>query len=343
MPHVSASKYESISVSKNRPDCGLYWDKANKRVVLIAEGTVVHVFDSNGSCPLVGSDAKGDIVYKSSSTSLARRGIGAAGHRLAVSTVDDAPVWDNGKIVKAALSGLAATDDPLLISPLGAAPTGATGQYNICVLPDGTRIGYYALGAGQTILGPVGAVDGIDIACDQTDNEGLELVGGMPGADGRPFAVGIDAAFYFLVKLSIATINGCDDLFVGFRKAETVNAAAEAYDTYFGLGINTAATPGVLKVRNELNGGGADNTTTTQTIASATDLQIKVLVSAAGVATIQHDAAVPGTLADPTATKTFTFDDGDQLIPYVRFLHANAAQAGAVLLKGWEFGLQVAV
>ena len=217
---------------------------------------------------------------------------------------------------------------------------GTTGAYNRCDLPEGTRLGYTVLGAGQTILGPVGATSGIDIGCDQTDNEGLEVWSNWHCADGHPLSVGYDAAFYFLCKINIADVSGCDDLFIGWKLVELYNADMEAYNTYFGLGINTAANPAALKVRNELNGGGVDNTDTTQTIADGIDLQVKVLIAANGVATLQHDAAVPGTLAAPTATAAFTFDDGDQIMPELRFLHANATQAGAFLIKNWEVGYQ---
>jgi len=301
----------------------------------IADGGALTVTDVT-----VGSDAKGDVLYKSSATALARRAIGTAGHRLVVSAADTIPVWDNGKIVKATLAGMSANDDPTNIQADFTVADGTTGAYNLCVLPDATQLGYFVLGAGQTITGPVATTDGIDIGCDQADNDGLEVFSHWIHTSGKPLAVGIDAAFYFLVKLNIQLINGCDDLFIGFRKAELGNSDAEAYNTYFGLGLNTAASPGALKVRNELNGGGADNTDTTNTIASATDLQVKILVSAAGVATLQHDAVTPGTLAAPAATAAMSFDDGDQLIPYVRFLHATAAQAGTVVIKGWEVGYQ---
>lgn len=288
----------------------------------------------------VGSDAAGDVLYKSSATALARLAKSTGGRRLRMKAAGDLPTWDNGKIFKALLTGMTAADDPSLSEFDHTVAPGTTGAHCYAQLPDGSRLGYWVLGAGQTILGPVGATSGIDVACDQTDNEGLEIFSNAFCADGAPLAVGFDAAFYMLIKFAIQTINGCDDLFIGFRTRELVNATFENYDTYFGLGLNTAATPGALKVRNELNGGGADNTDTTQTIASATDLQVKVLVAANGVATVQHDAAVPGTLAAPTATAAFTFDDGDQLVPTFRFLHANAAQAGTIVIKDWEVGYQ---
>lgn len=286
----------------------------------------------------LGSDAAGDVHYKTSATVTARLAIGTGGRRLTVNGAGTAPVWDNGKILKADLSGMNANDDPLLSGTDWSAVDLATGNQNHMDLPDGTMLGFFILGAGQTLV-PVGATDGIDIGSDQVDNEGIEVFSNYLFV-GRPMAVGRDAAFYFLIKLNIQLANGSDDWCAGFRKVEDVNADAEAYNTFFGLGANTVASPAALKVRNELNGGGADNTDTTQTIAGAQDLQIKILVGATGVATLEHDAATPGTLAAPSATAALTFDDGDRLMAYFRFLHANAAQAGTVVVKGWEVGYQ---
>lgn len=288
----------------------------------------------------VGSDATGDILYKSSATALARLGKGSNRATLRMNAAGTLPAWDNGVLVKSDFTGFTTADDPSLSEWDHTVAPGTTGAMCYAQCATGVKLGYWILGAGETILGPVGQTNSIDVACDQTDNEGLEIFSNAFCADGRPLCVGFDAAFYFLVKFQIGTINGCDDLFIGFRTRELINATMENYDTFFGLGLNTAASPGAIKVRNELNGGGADNTDTTNTIASVTDLQVKILVSANGVATCQHDAVTPGTLAAPTSTKAFTFDDGDVLVPTFRFLHANAAQAGAILIKNWEVGLQ---
>jgi hypothetical protein len=243
------------------------------------------------------------------------------------------------KAVKVDFTGMAAADDPVLQDQDGTVAGGGDGTLCTCDMPDGTRLAYFPIGT-QTILGPVGAALGIDIGCDQTDNEGLDLFSNMMLADGRPIAVGIDGAFYFQTTVTIQTINGCDDLFIGFITAETAQANMEDYNTFFGLGINTAATPGLLKVREELAGAGAVNTSTTDTIASATALQVRVMVSGAGVATVTHDAASTGTLAAPTVTSTFTFNDGQMVVPHIRFLNANAAQAGTFVVSEWDVGFQ---
>ena len=60
----------------------------------------------------VGSDAAGDILYKSSATVLARLAIGAGGKKLTVNAAGTLPVWDKNKIVKASFTGMTANDDP---------------------------------------------------------------------------------------------------------------------------------------------------------------------------------------------------------------------------------------
>ena len=76
---------------------------------------------------------------------------------------------------------------------------------------------------------------------------------------------------------------------------------------------------------------------TTQGTAT-TALTIKVMVSAAGVVTFQTDAAVPGTLAAPTAIGTSpTLDNGDPYIPFVHYLN-SADLCDSVVIQSWEVG-----
>ena len=326
--------------------------------ILVGDGTDLAAVAVSGDASLastgaltvtdvtVGSDATGDILYKSSATALARLGVSRGGRRLTMNPAGTLPVWDAGKTVNADFTSMTAADDPMFYEWDGTVAPGTTGARNVMYLPEGPKFNYWVLGAGQTILGPVGATSGIDIGCDQVENEGLEVTSHSWEADGRPFSVGYDAAFFFQVTINIADVSGVDDLFIGFRQVggdaglEAVNATMTGYYTYFGLGADTVANPIALKVIEELNGAAGASTDTTDTIADGVDLQVRVLVSAAGVATITHDADVPGTLEAPDTTSTFTFDDGDQLIPMVRYLYAVAPVGGAVVVKNWEVGYQ---
>jgi hypothetical protein len=94
-----------------------------------------------------------------------------------------------------------------------------------------------------------------------------------------------------------------------------------------------------VKTITELNGGGTTVTDTTQTLAQGTVVQFKVLVSAAGVVTFQHDIVTPGTLAAPTAVGTLTFDDGDPVIPFLHFLN-SANLVNGFTIRSWAAGYQ---
>ena len=293
----------------------------------------------------VGSDATGDILYKSSATALARRAIGAIGRVLTVDAGTTLPKWDTGKTVSENLKNYATAVQLSLHQSDSTAFDGSTGVHNV-LHGVNLSLNAFPLGAGQT-LPPAIVADGLDIGGDQVDNEGYELNSHCGFASGqRPFVIGQDPAFYFLAKLKVTTINGCDVLAVGFRRAFgsnselLVRADLNDYLDFAGIGLTTAATPGALKIQTALNNGATTVTDTTNTIASATELQIKVLVSAAGVVTYQHDAVTPGTLAAPTATAAFTFDDGDPVVPWFHFLNANAAQCGAMIVQHWEAGYQ---
>jgi len=237
------------------------------------------------------------------------------------------------------LSGYAATDLVAQRAVAGTVGTGTAGDLNVIQLLSGTKLGLWVIGT-QTIVTPAGVAGGINIGYDQTDNDGIELFSNLYPASGAPFVVGTSGAFYMKVAVNFALANGTDDLFIGFRKEENAyQATTTGYDTYFGLGNTTAASPMALKVREELNGAAGAATDTTDTQADATDLWVEVLVSAAGVATVKH-ADTEAALAAPTVTSTFTFDTGDICVPTLRFLQAAAAQTGAVKLIHWEAGLQ---
>ena len=301
----------------------------------------------------VGSDATGDVQYKSSATALARLAIGTRGDTLTVNAAGTLPVWSNGKVVYENFNALGtpsgATDQPLTIHQSDfTAFDGSTGVLNL-LYTENLRLHMIPLGAGQTLT-PVVVAAGLDVGADQADNEGYELSSHWGQASGqRPFVVGEDPAFYFTCKFEIATINGCDVLAVGFRRApfspptsqeDIINADLNDYLDMAALGLTTAATPGAIKIQTIDDNAATTVTDTTNTIASATALTVKVLVSAAGVVTYQHDAVTPGTLAAPTTTAAFTLDTGDPVVPFFHYLHANAAQAGAITIHSWEAGYQ---
>lgn len=245
----------------------------------------------------------------------------------------------NSRYVIEDFVGLDTTDQVALILPSGLAASGATGVLNHLYTPGGNVFGLMALGAGQTIL-PSIVANGLDLEGDQVDNEGYELVSNFFGASGKPFVIGNSGAFYLKAKLLLSDVSIIDTLLCGFRRAGVVQAAYTDYLDYAALGWNTSAAAALIKTMTGLNGTDTA-TTTTDTIADTVALQLVVNVSAAGVVTYKHDAVAPGTLAAPTATTAFTFDNGDPVIPFIHFLHGSSA-ACSVVLQSFEAGLGVA-
>lgn len=241
-----------------------------------------------------------------------------------------------GQAIRDNLVGLDTTDQ-LLITTLAGSFTagGATGDFNLLTLPTGTRLGYFVLGAGQTLT-PTIVANGLDIGGDQTDDEGFEIVSHMLGAQGVPFVVGLDGGFYIRAKILIADVSGTDEFLVGFRRAEAVQTVYTSIADYAALGWNTSANPALIKTLTG-NDGTDVATSTTQTVADARAITFEVRVSATGVVSYLHDAATAGVMAAPTASAAFTFDNGDPLVPFIRLLNSSDL-AGEVAIQTLEVG-----
>lgn len=288
----------------------------------------------------VTSDAIGDLLYKSAPTTLARLGIGSGGKILQVADAGAAPSWaapgESPYVYET--FGEGASKGVMNLAIGGTAWSGTAGALNYIYTGGGNKFLEIAMGDNQAVA-PLGATEGLDIQGDQAAAEGYEISTGYAGASGRPFVIGTDAAFYFLVGLDIDDVSGCATLVCGFRTMEAFNATYNAYDTYAGLGTEAGAHPLNIRVVEEVNGDGGAVTDTTQTLADGAAYQIKVLVSAAGVTTFQHDATTPGTLAAPTAVSAHSFDDGDLVIPYCNYTqHADLTEG--VNITHWEVGYQ---
>lgn len=170
---------------------------------------------------------------------------------------------------------------------------------------------------------------GLDIAGDQTDNDGNEVDGGILGASGRPFIIGDDPAFYFCATVALADVSGSDLFMTGFRRAEPFNAT---FDNYLDL-ASIGSVSGDIKIETILNNAATTVTDTTDNWADAETHKLCTYVSSAGVVTYKVDGAAP------TATAAFTFDDGDPVIPFVHLLHDADLMDSAVITL-WEVGYQ---
>lgn len=210
----------------------------------------------------------------------------------------------------------------------GAVAVGTTGATNLMAF-ERNIFEYFILGAGQTIVTPVIAADGLLASLDLTNDEGVEYTQGITTRSKGAFKIGTDGAFYMKVGLKVADVSGSDECAVGFRIAEAYNATWANYTDKASL--NKIA--GNINIVTALNNNADVTTDTTEDWADGESHMLEVYVSAAGVVTYKIDGDAPGTVA------AFTFDTGDTVVPFFRLLH-DATAPGAVHIYHWEVGLQ---
>jgi hypothetical protein len=208
-----------------------------------------------------------------------------------------------------------------------AAPTGAAGDENVMMYPEGS-LEWHVLGT-QTLLAFLPVATGLDISQDDTSADGTEICAGILASNRLAFTVGTDAAFYAKMRFDITTVAGTDDCAFGFRKAEAYQANLDDYDEMACLNV----IAGTITIETILNGGTTTTTSTTDTWADAETHELEVRVSAAGVVTYKIDGR------SPTTTAAFTFDDGEVVVPFLYILN-NATTYDAAVLKSFECGLQ---
>jgi hypothetical protein len=166
---------------------------------------------------------------------------------------------------------------------------------------------------------------------DDADNEGMELtqgtVDGSPGA----FTIGTSPAFYAAARFAIGDITDADEVAFGFRVAQAYDDSSfENYTDFYVINVDN----GDFYSETSLN-------TTTDVDADIAEVDwtdnqvhtIEIRVSATGVATAYIEGALE---ADAV---TFTFDDGDVVVPFL-FMLSDAAGDPDVDVVFWESGVQ---
>jgi len=182
-------------------------------------------------------------------------------------------------------------------------------------------------------------VAGLNLQGDaaNADNTGLEIVfggsqfGGYGACTIGTHAMTFDATFHSV------DYTDQDAVTIGFRKVaefETghggILAAASGdplYTDFCAFGVQSADD---VQIATALNDAARTYTDSTDATAASKNHRFKVTVSSAGVVTYQHVGAQvmdSGTLAAPSSTAAFTFDDGDTVVPYliVQSTSANSA------------------
>jgi len=222
-----------------------------------------------------------------------------------------------------------------------------TGQ--VCPAQCSVVAAHTVAASGFMVEGTVPATDtnnteaGLNLQGDAAaaDNTGLEIVfggtqfGGYGACTIGTHAMTFDATFHSV------DYTDQDAVTIGFRKVEefetghgAILAAASGdalYTDFVALGVQSADD---VQIASRLNDGTSSYTDSTDATAASKNHRFKITVSSAGVVTYQHIGAAvmdAGTLAAPSSTAAFTFDDGDTVVPYLIIQSVNANSA--VLLK----------
>ena len=203
--------------------------------------------------------------------------------------------------------------------------------------------------------GTVPAVDtastaaGLNLQLDQdvAADLGWEITpGGAPlGNNSNKYVVGIHSG-YIDFTVFTAQWTTYDAISIGFRKAENYNtghapivAAGTGdplYEDFVTFGLQE---PDKIQIATDIDGGGSGTYTDTgDTPTDSQNVRCRVSMDTDGAVTytlVQNAVAGAGALAAPSATKAFTFDSGDTVVPYV-FIHGVNHDDTAMLLMDIE-------
>lgn len=203
-------------------------------------------------------------------------------------------------------------------------PTGSTGDVNRLDV-GGVQFECHIKGT-QTLIIPVQTAVGLNVALDQTDNDGVELTHGILSRGRASVTVGTDRACRIRVKFKLGDVSGTDDCAVGFRKCEAYQANLDDYDELACLNVIS----GDIYTETILNNGATSSIDTTSNWADGETHTLEVRVSAAGVVTFYVDDVQVATGVN------FTFDAGENICPFLFFLNA-ADLVDTLELIEWEF------
>lgn len=215
----------------------------------------------------------------------------------------------------------------------GALCTGATGTVNNLHLQDGIMMQSFMIGAGQTLIVPTLAADGLLIGLDVANSEGVEYNFGTQTTSKHAYLIGTDADFFFECKFKIGTSAGADPMVIGFRSVEANNATFTAYTDYAAIGVITTQNANVITLATEVGGGGTTYTNTTDAWTDGQEHTLRVNVTTAGVVTYLIDGVAPG------VTAAYTFTDALRVMPFISFVQPGGATT-TLHLQSMECGFQ---
>lgn len=214
----------------------------------------------------------------------------------------------------------------------GAAPTGATGDYNIMYMQDRTVMEQFILGAGQTIIAPRLQNDGLLISLDLTVSEGAEYYFGHTTRSRHRFTIGSSPAFFIESTFKVADCGTSDPLWIGFRILGAPNAAYATYTDACVIGLHNTTNADTVITGKNLNNTGWAYVNSTNAWTDGQTHTIRLDVSAAGVCSYLLDGVA---LA---ASQAMTFDNGDVVIPFIHHLFAAAGAPAAIHMQSLKCG-----
>jgi len=216
----------------------------------------------------------------------------------------------------------------------GAAPTGATGDYNIMYLQDGHTMEQFILGAGQTIIAPRLEDSGLLISLDLTTSEGAEYYWGHTNVSKFMFTIGTSPAFFIEARFKVADCGTSDPLWVGFRKQGAPNAVFTNYTDAGVIGLHATTNADTVITGKNLNGTGWNYVNSTDAWADGETHTVRLSVSDAGVVSYLYDGVAL------SAEQAMTFDNGDVVIPFIHHLFAAGGTPAAIHLISLACGLE---
>jgi hypothetical protein len=256
----------------------------------------------------VGSDATGDLQYKSSATALARLGIGTPGQQLRVNSAGTAPTWTDDAT---SIDFTTEREVPLFAKTTGAIKTAVNAQQDFFWV-GGRKYMELTQGVGATGANTLLAANGLTpsttgwlLTLDNTATDSLEITEGITLGSARSFVAGTSAAFTLKCAFLITTRDNITHLSMGFRvlgayvTANTYTEMKTAYDDKAMIGIGDNA--GALRTDTSLATVDVSTALAHAAAANGDILALQVLVSAAGVTTYKLATATP---AGSTAAQT---------------------------------------
>lgn len=209
-------------------------------------------------------------------------------------------------------------------------PTATAAEIN--EFRDGLYSGtYYRIAGDGTILGPTfnETVGKLDISCDQTAAEGLEIVPGRVSPL-NPFGITVNTTTVRTAKRAMHRVSGSNvtvanvlHFMVGFRKEQAYQADWNDYTDLCALDLSA----GAVSLVTILNNAATAITDTTLTVANAIASDFGIDVEPNGRAHYYKTGKELGVGLPSSggSLPRFTFDAGDHLVPFYLFVQGTAA------------------